>query len=297
MSADARSWAALGLLVVCFGSAFAALKTAVASVDPIWVTAIRLLVGVAALGALLPFTGAAGRLPPLSLTRGSAWRWMLPIGLVATVFPFLLFSWASTRLDSAVVAICNGGSPIFTALLAWVAMRDEKVTLRRGLGVGLGFAGLVVLVSPGLGVGGGVELLALIAAICGALLYAVGNVAAAKAPRTGAIASAFMMTLSGACTAAAIAFALRPLPTPAPEAWAAIAFLGLAPTALAMVVYMWLLVRRGPVFTSMVTYLSPLWAMAIGIVILGEQPDLEAYAALGLVLAGVFVANSGRRTA
>lgn len=295
MSTDARSWAALAILVVCFGSAFAALKTAVVTVDPMWVTAIRLMVGVAALGALLPFTGEAGRLPPFSLGPGSAWRWMLPIGLVATVFPFLMFSWASTRLDSAVVAICNGGSPIFTAVLAFVAMRSETVTLRRALGVALGFAGLVVLVSPGLGDEGGVELLALLAAICGAFLYAVGNVAAAKAPRIGAIASAFMMTLSGAAVAGAIALALRPLPTPAPEAWAAIAFLGLAPTALAMVVYMWLLVRRGPVFTSMVTYLSPLWAMIIGIAILGERPGIEAFAALSLVLAGVFVANSGRR--
>lgn len=296
MSADARSWAALSVLVICFGSAFAALKTAVLTVDPMWVTAIRLMIGVAALGALLPLTGDAGRLPPLSLARGSPWRWMLPIGLVATVFPFLMFSWASTRLDSAVVAICNGGSPIFTALLAFATMRSERVTFRRALGVGLGFAGLVVLVSPGLGAGGGVELLALLAAIFGALLYAVGNVAAAKAPRTGAVAGAFMMTLSGAAVASLIALSLRPLPAPAPEAWAAIAFLGLAPTALAMVIYMWLLIRRGPVFTSMVTYLSPLWAMVIGVAVLGEQPGFEAFAALCLVLAGVFVANSGRRT-
>lgn len=292
MTADWRSWAALSLLVVCFGTAFAALKTAVADVDPVWVTALRLLIGTAALGTVLPFTGDAGRLPPLSLARGSAWRWMPAIGLVATVFPFLLFSWASTRLDSAVVAICNGGSPIFTALMAWVALREDKVTARRAAGVALGFAGLVVLVSPGLAGGGNVELMALLAAMAGAFLYAVGNIGAAKAPRSGAIAAAFMMTVSGAAAALAIALAVRPLPAPTPDALAAIAFLGLAPTAFAMVVYMWLLTRRGPVFTSMVTYLSPLWAMIIGVAVLGEQPGLPAFVALGLVLAGVWVANS-----
>jgi drug/metabolite transporter (DMT)-like permease len=72
--------------------------------------------------------------------------------------------------------------------------------------------------------------------------------------------------------------------------------LGIVPTALGTIGYVWLIRRRGALFTSFSTYLSPVWAILIGVVLLAERPGPTEYLALILILAGVVVANLAGKT-
>jgi drug/metabolite transporter (DMT)-like permease len=72
---------------------------------------------------------------------------------------------------------------------------------------------------------------------------------------------------------------------------AAIVWLGIGPTALATILYFELVATAGPTFMSLVNYLSPVIAIAAGVVFLGEQPDGAAYAGLGLILLGIAVSR------
>jgi drug/metabolite transporter (DMT)-like permease len=290
-------WSVLVALVVVWGSAFAGLKIAVAELHPAWVASMRL--GVAAAALFLIMRGRRERAPALLPHPGKAWSVFGLIGVFGLGAPFLLFAWAATQLPSAVLAICNGVSPVFTAIFAHAFLAGERLNKRKSVGVGLGLIGFIALVAPDLeGVSGGdMVLWAELAALAGAALYAVANVVTKRAPPVASVTSAFMMclTATAATAMAALLWAGAP-PVPSVKAAAVVVALGLFPTALGTIGYVWLIRRRGALFTSFSTYLSPLWAMLIGVALLGERPGPAEYAALALILLGVGVANLRGKT-
>jgi len=120
-----------------------------------------------------------------------------------------MFSTAATSLPSAVNAICNGASPVFTVVMAHAFLHDEKLTPRRLVGVILGFAGLLVLVGPRLTAGASLEAGALGLAIGAAVFYAASNIMARRAPRVSSLTGGLMMCLTGAVFATLGALALE----------------------------------------------------------------------------------------
>jgi drug/metabolite transporter (DMT)-like permease len=288
---DARSdWFVFVACLAMWGSAFAALKIAVGHMSPLWVTGLRMIVASAFLLAVLALFKE--RLPPLSDRR--TWLVFGAIGIVGTALPFFLFAWASERAASAVVAICNGGSPFFTAILAHLFLSNEKLTINRILGVGLGFAGLVVLAAPAAFGDGAMsaEALGVIAGIAGAACYGIANVLIKAAPGVKPTTGATIYCLAGLAVALPLAIMTAPAPVAAPlDAWLAVGSLGLFSTAIGGMGYVHLVRRRGPVFVSFITYLVPLWATGIGMLFLGEQPGWPAFFALLLIIAGLVVSQ------
>lgn len=296
MTSDNRKidWLVMAALVVAWGSAFAGLKIAVEVIPPVWTSVMRLWVATLVLWLISAARGE--QLPAVRAGRDSPWAWYTLLGLVGLAAPFMLFATAAASLPSAVNAICNGASPVFTVALAQVFLADEKLDLRRAAGVGLGFVGLVVLVGPRLVGHGTLEAGALGLAICAALLYAASNVITRKAPTVSATAGALMMCLTGAILATIGALVLHgPPPIPPLKGVVAVTLLGIFSTGLGTVGYVWLIQRRGPVFTSMTIYMVPLWATVLGVGLMGERPGWPAFAALGLILVGVGLTNTSRR--
>lgn len=288
-------WIVLGALVVAWGSAFAGLKIAVEAIPPLWTSVGRLWVATLTLWLISAARGE--RLPPVTVVRESPWGWYALLGLVGMAVPFMLFATAAASLPSAVNAICNGASPVFTVALAHVFLGDERLDLRRAAGVALGFVGLVVLVGPRLAGGGVLGAGALVLSVTAAFLYATSNVITRKAPQVGAISGALLMCFTGAVFATIGALVLDGLPPVPPlKGIVAVSTLGVISTGLGTVGYVWLIQRRGPVFTSMAIYMVPLWATVLGVGLMGERPGLSAFAALGLILAGVGLTTAPRRT-
>lgn len=291
-SGGALEWVVLAALTLTWGSAFAALRIAVVEIHPAWNTAIRLALAALALGVTLAISRRAP--PPLWPRPHPAWRWYALSGVAGMALPFLLYAYASTELPSAVTAITNGATPIFVAVLAHFVSAGERLTMRRAVGVTLGFVGLVVLVGGAeLRNLGGAHTAALLAALAGAALYAISGVAVRRAPPVGAVAGAFMVCLTGFIVALPMTLLIGgPAPLNASaSAYAAVVFLGLIPTGAAMVLWVWLTKRRGALFASMATYIAPVVATILGVVFLDEMPGPEAYVALVLVVAGMVVAS------
>jgi len=288
MRVSRLDWLILAALVAIWGTAFAGLRIASAEIAPAWIAATRLAVGA---GLLVVIARIAGEpFPPLS--NGAAWRAYALVGTIGTAAPFFLFAWASARMESTLLAICNGASPFFTAAMA-ASIAGDRLDARRIVGIGFGFAGLVALALPGaLASGASPQTLGVAAALIGAAGYGLSNVLIKRAPPVGPTAAAAMFCLAGAAVAVPVAWLTSPLP-PHLSAAAAISAvaLGLGPTGIASVWYVMLIRRRGPVFTSFTTYLTPLWAAGVGVLFLHERPGPEAAAALGLVLAGLAVSN------
>ncbi len=287
-------WIVLGALVVAWGSAFAGLKIAVEVIPPVWTSVMRLWVATFTLWLIAAARGE--QLPPITLGRASPWGWYALLGLVGMAVPFMLFATAAASLPSAVNAICNGASPVFTVALAHLFLGDERLDPRRAAGVALGFVGLVVLVGPRLAGGGVLGAGALMLSITAAFLYAASNVITRKAPQVGALSGALLMCFTGAVFATLGALVLHgPPPVPPLKGIAAVTALGVVSTGLGTIGYVWLIQRRGPVFTSMAIYLVPLWATVLGVGLMGERPGWSAFAALALILAGVGLTTAPRR--
>ena len=291
-ASKAIDWAVLAFLVVWWGSSFAVLKIATEHIDPMWNTAVRLLVAIPVLALVM-----AARGQPLPARSDPVWKAYAWIGLFGMAIPFALYAYSAQRLPSAVNAICNGASPIFTGLLAHAFLASDRLTPRKAAGVLMGFAGLATLVAPGFAEGLTVEAMGLIAALVGALLYAISNTLTRVAPVTPAVVGALLMCLWSAPVSLAGALAFEGLPAwpPLPSLLAVLA-LGVVSTAIATIAYVFLIQRRGPLFMSMGIYLAPCLATGLGMAALGERPGWPAFAALALILTGVaLVTISPRR--
>ena len=285
-------WTLLLALVAMWGTAFTWTKIAVDDLAPSLVVGARLLVGsVILLFALVLLRRGVGRTP-------RHWLFYVLIGVIGNAIPFLLISWGQQAIDSGQAGILMAVMPLFTLVFAHYLLPDEPLSARRIVGFALGFAGIVVLMGPEslvLMAQGESTLLAKLAVLAGAVCYAGAAVLARLRPPDDATGTAAATTLVGA------ALLLPWLPwgegasdaawRASAEAWLAVLMLGVFSTAIAAVVYFKLIERVGAGFVSQLNYLVPLWAVVIGVLFLGEQPEPMHGLALLLVFCGLYVAQ------
>jgi drug/metabolite transporter (DMT)-like permease len=294
-STHAGAWTALMLLVMMWGSAFALNTIAARDISPFWITAGRLWIGAAFVYAVLRWRGET---LPMPSTAPLAWRSYTIIGIFGAALPFFLYAWAASHAPSALLGITNGASPIITGLLVAWFVQGEVMTRAKWIGIGLGFAGLLALVGPeawaaleGVAMSGPL-LLGLMAGIAGAFCYASANIITRRAAEMSASAAATIFCLTGAFVCTGLALALEPLPRGAnAAAYLSVLALGLFPSGVASIMYVWIIRTHGAVYASLATYIMPLWAAAIGVLFLDERLDLNAIMALLLIIGGVAVAS------
>jgi drug/metabolite transporter (DMT)-like permease len=186
--------------------------------------------------------------------------------------------------------------PLVTLVLAHFLIAGERMTGPRVTGFALGFLGIVFLMEPaavaGLG-GAALQVVSQLAILCGALCYSANSIMARLLVR-----SDFLVAATGTLLVAMLL--VVPLALIVDEPWnlrpsfasaAAIAWLGFGPTAIATILYFQLISSAGPTFMSLVNYLSPAVAVFLGVKLLGEEPGVNAYAGLVLILGGIAVSQ------
>ena len=280
---------ALGIL---WGSSYLAVKLAGNGLAPIPFVALRLAFAVAFMGAV----AVAMRLPLPS-------RRELPhiavVGLTGVVVPFVLITWAQRDIDAGLASIFNAATPLFTVLLAAVILRDEPLRPAVLAGLGLGLAGVAFVVGGGASAGGSPA--SMLAILLSALSYAVTAVYSRRflrgaRPMTVALGQAAFGLAATSVLVLALEHPVLPaagamLAAPPLEAVAAAAYLGIASSGVASLIFFRLIGTFGAGRTALVSYLVPVVGVVLGAVVLGERPGIAALAGGGLVVAGVAVAS------
>jgi drug/metabolite transporter (DMT)-like permease len=279
-----RTWAALFFVGGVWGASFLFVRVALDEVSPLQIVLFRTVAGAAVLSLLL----RRGRLE-VRLTRGRAAA-LAGLGLVSTVVPFFLISWAETRIDSGTAGILNAVMPIFTLLLAVAVFDDERMSLRAAGGALLGVAGVVVL-SGGPSAVGDSSILGDLAVVGATACHAVGNVTVRVLVRT--VPSLFISAsniIVAAVVVAVIAAAFdRPVFDLSWKAWGSLLTLGVFGTGFAYIAYYYLIEHAGSFRASLVTYLIPIVAVILGAVVLGEDIGTSTLEGGLLIVAGVAI--------
>src|SRR5215216_762553 len=139
-----KHWLVFILLGAIWSSSFMWIKIAVQEIGPITLVAFRVLFG-------LLFGVAVITIQRIRWPRTlKEWIPLLVLGITNIAIPFFLISWGEQSIDSAVASILNATVPLFTILIAHYLLNDDKITVPKVLGLLLGFAGVVLLLSKGL---------------------------------------------------------------------------------------------------------------------------------------------------
>ncbi len=277
---NSRQILQLFVLAAIWGASFLFIRLAVPHFGPVPLSAMRSTI--AAL-VLVPIVLMRGE---LSIFRQN-WPHLLVIGLTSTALPFALFSLTTELTSAGFAAILNSLTPIFSALVAWLWLK-EYLTPAMVSGILLGFLGVLVMVFDRETISSGLVLLPVLAGLAGSLFYGLtGNYSrrfAASIPVS--VIAAGSQTFS-MLTLAPVAFVQWPAAPVPGSAWAYVLVLGVLCTAVAHLMYFNLLGKVGVARTVIVTYLIPVFAMLWGFLILGEGVTLKMLAGAACVLSGI----------
>jgi drug/metabolite transporter (DMT)-like permease len=207
--------------------------------------------------------------------------------------PFLLISWAETRIDSGLAAILQAAAPIFSAVIA-TRFGNDRVTGARLAGVLIGLAGVALLVgSPGAG-----GFVAAFAVVLAALAYACGaSFGSHMTAGTQPLVVGAVSTTAATVMTAPLGLARLPQSLPGWKECASVVVLGVVGTGVAYILLFALLRSAGASRTILITYLIPAVALLYGALLLGEPLRVVSLAGLALILAGVGLAGRGRSRA
>lgn len=295
MSPDApgvKGWGGLAALALLWGGAFAFITIAVETVPPSLVAFGRLAIGAVLLTAWA--LHRRRRLPPLRDTR--RWAWFAALGLFGNTLPFTLIAIGQQETPSGVAGILMGMTPLAIIAAAHFVLPNERLTLAKGAGFLIGFSGIVLLMGPS-----AVEGLLSTSFIFQALIFAATLAYATNAilyqagPETAPSAVAAGSLICAAIFAAPLAIWDLAAGPAIDASWASVLSviaLGLFPTALATIIYMGIARKVGAAFIALINYAVPVVAALIGVA-LGEALGLSAWAALAVILTGIFVARRG----
>ena len=296
-----KDWIAFIVLGTLWGSSFLWIKIAVQEISPIMLVACRLFF------AILPLSAALMVLKPQLPKNRRIWAYLIILGFTNSAIPYLLISWGVQHIDSAVAAVLNSTTPLFAMILAHFSLLDDRITWQRFIGLGLGFAGVVILLSRDVWMNqneiASLELiptqnetssmlfvlLGQLAILLASFFYAVSSVFARRTlhqqpriiqglfPLIGADAVLWFMVINSKNS-----FSVPHLPI----TWISILWLGIIGTGFALLLYFYLIHSVGPTRTTIVTYIFPLVGVFLGVVFLNELLDWH------LLFGGILIIGS-----
>jgi drug/metabolite transporter (DMT)-like permease len=273
-----RGWLLFVALGLLWGMPYLLIRIAVGEIDPLVVAGSRTV-----LGSLL--------LVPLALHRSALapafrkWKWLLAFTLIEISLPWWLLGHAETRLTSSTAGLLIAVVPLFAAIIV-SRLGHEKLEPRRLVGLGVGFAGVALLVGLDIHFD---DFAAVAATIVVALCYAIGPIIIDRklkdVPAIGVITGSLIL-------ASVIYLPFAPFLLPQTVSVASVSSvigLGVLCTAAAFIVFFALIAEVGPARATVITYVNPAVAIVLGALVLNEEVTRGMAIGFPLVLLGSYL--------
>jgi len=285
-----------GLLVLgaIWGSSFLFIKVGISQLHPAYVAFGRVASGAVTLLVILIFMRA-------SLPRSFAsWGHNAVVAVIGVAAPFTLFGYGEQRVSSILAGIWNSITPLVVLPLAVIVFRTEKMTARRLIGLILGVIGAFIILGVWQGSGDSSlagQLMCLAAASCYGVAIPYTQKFLSRRPESGLAMSAAQLIVASAVLALVAPVLGAPVPDLGELSWQVIGSvltLGAVGTGIAFVIHLRNIRVVGATTASMVTYIIPIFATALGAVVLGERIAWYQPIGAAAVLLGVAVAQGVR---
>ncbi len=278
-------WIRILVLSLVWGGSFFFVEVMLMELPALTSVLGRLVVGALGLWVVLKVLGYSfGQLI-------EQWRPFAFLGLVNTAVPFSLISLGQTQITGSLASIINASTPIMTALVAHWATTDERLSLHKALGIGLGFVGVLVLFGPA-ALTADATLLGMTAGFVATFCYALGSVFSKRLKHNPPMLNAAGQITYGVLWMLPLTLwwdAPWTLSMPSLGPMLAMLGIGLLSTTFAFYLYFQVLRTAGASNVVLVTFLVPVSASVLGMTVLQEAlewNDVFAYVliALGLVV-------------
>lgn len=275
-------------LAAIWGCSFLFISVGIRELHPTYVTLGRVSSGALVVWLLMRLNGE--RLPRDPVT----WAHLaVPGSLIALAFT--LFGYGERHVPSLLAGIWNGTTPLFTLPVAVLLLRTERFTTAKTVGLVVGFAGTLVVLGAWHGAGGASltgQLLCAIAAAC----YGVA-IPYQQRHLTARLDSDLAVSAGQLICATVLMAVIAPIVGGAPpthlsaKVIGSVLTLGAVGTGIALAIHARNIRWVGGSTASYVTYLSPMFAIAVGIVVLGESVHWYQPVGGAIILLGVAIAQ------
>lgn len=269
------TWVLFSLSGLVWGASFLFIKIALDGMAPAQVVLARLGLGALALVTVAGVTRTPRIRDPRLVVH------LMVAGFFWAGLPLLLFAWAGQYLPSGISAIFNATTPLMTLLITALVLPAERLGADRVTGVVIGAGGIVLVAAPWRLLGGSADFAQLapayLACLAATTCYAIAFTYIRRFVRPAGHGSLAVTT-----TQIVAAFVVMLLLSPLTGAWTrpvslsvpivvSLVLLGVFGTGLAYVWNMRTIETWGPVRASMVTYVTPIVGVVLGMVVLGES--------------------------
>jgi drug/metabolite transporter (DMT)-like permease len=219
------------------------------------------------------------------------WGAFFVMGALNNAIPFSLIVWGQTRIDSGVASILNATTPIFTVLLAHLLTSDERLTIRKLVGVLIGFIGVCVMMAPEINDGFSWRGLGQIAVLGAGVSYSFAGIFGKRLKNTSPVVNATGMVICSSIMMLPFTIIIDSPWTlrPSLEAMAAVFGIAIISTAWAYLLYFGILASAGATNVLLVTFLIPISALLLGVGVLGEVILILEYTGMGCIFLGLIL--------
>lgn len=270
------------LLALLWGSSFLWIKIALRGLSPVQIVLARLTLGALVLGIIV-------QVSRLSWPRGrETWTHLAVAALVANVIPYLLFSIGEETVSSSLAGTLNASTPLWTFILSTRIGRERRGS-HRIIGLTLGLVGCLIILEPWAvdhtSMGGAIACLG--AAISYALSYIYMDRFLARRGIPPLVLAASQLVMAAGWAVLLTPVAGRQSVHLTAAVFGAVATLGVLGTGVAYILNYRIITDEGPTAASAVTYLLPVVAVMLGILVLDEPAKAGLVFGAALVLLGV----------
>ncbi|MBL4646310.1 MAG: DMT family transporter [Rhizobiales bacterium] len=281
-------------LVIIWASAFLAIRVAVVETGPLWLAAIRVVIGFV---VLLPWAIWRGFKWP---HRWQDWAMIIGISILNVSAPFILISWAELTIDAGLTSLLLGIGPLLALTISHFFTDDDRFTLLKFVAVLLGFLGILLVIGVDALESLGTNMLAQIAVVGSSASYVVSGLMIRKIKGFPPVRLSCLVLGIASMTLIFIALIHEGIPDAAlissvsPKAWACLVYLGLFPTGIGYILRYRLIQAIGMSAFTLGLNLIPVFGIGMGAVLLGEQIHWSIVAALVLIMSGLFLSRLSR---
>lgn len=296
-SSDRPAWKTLlafSIIYFAWGSTFLAIRVGVQEVPPLLFAALRFLsAGIALYG----WTVIRGE----QLPKGREWVSVTLLAFLIFVVDYGLLFWAEQRVPSGLAAVMLATIPAFTALAEIAVLRTQRITVRLASALLIGIAGVAILTSHTLNLGGvPIYRPGAIGLLVASFSWSVASVLNRKLPLPASktVSSGAQMLVGGVMLAAfsAVAGELPKFHATAisRSAWLALLYLVIVGSIVGFTAYLWLIHHESPTKVGTYAYVNPVVAVILGYLIAGEELGARTLLGTFFVLVSVVVITTSR---